>query len=253
MTLLASSVCDIHHCIVLKSTTPQPCENILVSNCTMETTCTAVKIGTESHGDFRDIHVSNCAIRNTSSGIAIHVKDGATVERVTFTTISYEEQAEDVVRYVASPFLIDIERRHAESRLGTVRDVTISDFSAQSRMGILIQGTPESHIRNLVLRNVHLRVTEPFDFSDRHKRVGGFRTTSDERDTLFARKPSYVTLAYVDDPQIKGLRVEIADSVFSTQPRSALFMENVSNAMLRDVVRVPAEGPIDQEERHEKI
>lgn len=228
-------------CIVLKSTGPEPCENIVVSNCILETTCTALKIGTESHGDFRDIHISNCVLRNTSSGIAFHVKDGATVKRVTLSSISYEDRAEDPIRYVASPLLMDLERRHADSRLGRIRDVTISDFQAHTRTGILIQGLAESPIENLVLRNVSLRVDAPLDFGERMKRVGGHRTTSDERDTLYARKPSYCTIAHVWSLRVEGLRVDIRDKVFRANPRSALWLEHVTQETVRDVTRTPAD------------
>jgi len=229
-------------CIVLKSTQPVPCENIVVTNCTLETTCTAIKLGTESHGDFRHIHVSNCVVRNTSSGIGFYLKDGATMEAITLANISYEESQNDPKRNAGCPLFMDIERRHPDSAVGTIRDVTISDFYARTCAGALIQGMPESPIQNLTLRNVHLRVGEPMDFSRRTKRIGGYRTTSDERDTLFARKPSYVTIAHVSGLDVRGLRVEIAEDVFRSQPRSALWLEHVEDASVRDVVRLPRDA-----------
>jgi polygalacturonase len=80
-------------CIVLKSTEPYSCENVVVTNCTLETTCTALKLGTESRGDFRDVHFSNCTIRDTPVGIGFYMKDGTTMERVTFSDISIETVA----------------------------------------------------------------------------------------------------------------------------------------------------------------
>jgi polygalacturonase len=231
-------------CIACKTSSEEPCENVVITNCTMETTCTWIKFGTESHGDFRDIHVSNCVLRNTSSGIAFHMKDGATMERITLSSISYEEREEDPVRYVASPLLMDVERRHADTPVGTIRDVTIRDFYAESRMGGLIQGMPGNPIRNLTLSNFHLRVEDPWDFQDRQKRIAGTRTTQDGRDTLHARKPAYMTLAHVEGAVVEGLRVEIAGDIFRGQPRSALWLADVRGERVRDVDRLPrAESP----------
>ena len=150
------------------------------------------------------------------------------MERITLSNLSYEERDDDPVRYVASPLFMDIERRHADTPPGTIRDVTIRDFSARTRMGGLIQGMPESPIRNLVLRNINLRIEAPFDFSDRHKRIGGRRTTRDERDTLYARKPAYMTLAHVEDVVVDGLRVDIAEDVFDRR------FDRLGDQMARD-------------------
>ncbi|MBA4302300.1 MAG: hypothetical protein C0433_19680, partial [Cyclobacterium sp.] len=61
-------------CIVLKTNdlTFPDCENIVVNNCTLETLCSAIKIGSETRRNFRDIVFSNCVIKNTSQGISMY-------------------------------------------------------------------------------------------------------------------------------------------------------------------------------------
>ena len=227
-------------CIVLKSTEPCPCENVVITNCTLETPCTALKIGTESHGDFRDIHVSNCTARNTSRGIGFYVKDGATVERVTFSNISIEVFEDvDYAKHTIYPIFMDIERRHADSRVGSIRDVTLCDIHIRTVAGILIQGMPESPIENLVMRNVSVRVNYAADYADRHKAVGGTRTTQDERDTKYARLPSYATLAHVKGLTLDNVRVFIAEEAFRPYERSAVCGWELEDAVLHNVHRHP--------------
>jgi hypothetical protein len=209
-------------CIVLKSTDPYPCENVVVTNCTLETTCAAIKLGTESHGDFRDVHFSNCTIRNTSVGIGFYLKDGATMERVSFSNISIETLPQEEGRHVVYSLFMDIERRNPDSRIGLIRDVVFRDIQIKGGAGALLQGMPESPIENLSLQNVTVRVDESADWSKRIKAIGGRRSTSDERDTLYARKPSYLTFAHIRGLLLQDVRVFIEPSVQARWPRAAV-------------------------------
>jgi hypothetical protein len=82
-------------------------------------------------------------------------------------------------------------------------------------------------------------VPKPIDYSDRRKHIGGRRTTRDERDTLFARKPSYATVAHVDGLSVDGLRVSMANAALAQYERAVFSGYFVSNYALRDVSRAP--------------
>jgi len=78
------------------------------------------------------------------------------------------------------------------------------------------------------------------DYAKRRKAVGGTRTTSDERDTCYARLPSYVTLAHVDGLTLENIRVLIAEEAFQQFERSAVCGREVENGVIRNVYRTPA-------------
>jgi polygalacturonase len=226
-------------CIVLKCTTAHTCENVVVTNCTLESGATAIKLGTESHAAFRDVHFSNCTINRSSGGIGLFVKDGACMERLTFSNISITDRDNESVASGAAPIFMDIERRHADSPLGHIRDVVLNGIQIHSRFPSLIQGTPESYIENLTIRDLSHRVEQWQDFSQRKKRGGGVRTTSDERDTLFARQPAYLTLAYVDDLTLDNVRIDITPEVYAIEPRAAVSLHHTRNVCLHRVRRIP--------------
>jgi polygalacturonase len=232
-------------CIVCKTRDGAPCEDITVTNCVLETIATAVKIGTESPSDFRNVLVSNCVIRNSTVGIGIYIKDGGTAERISFAhctieTIRRPELAGGSLPNSVYPIFVDIEKRRPESPIGKVRDLSFSDIAVVSDNGILVQGMSAGRIENVSLRNVTMRVDRAFDYSARRKHVGGkVDSTEDRRETLYARKPSYVTLANIDGLTVDGLRVFIPDEVFNKYPRSALSAHSTSNAIIRDVQRRP--------------
>ena len=216
-------------CIVLKSTEPAPCENIVITNCTLETTCTAIKLGTESFGDFRDILVSNCVIRNTRTGIGFYLKDGATMERITFSGLTVE--TEDF------PIFIDVERRYPDSRAGTIRDVTLHNVQIKSSGGALIQGMPESAIENLTLQTISLRIDNPRDHAMRTKPKGSARCSPDARDTLYACKPSYLTLAHINGLTLDNIRIATPEE--GQVVHAAVGGYHLQNGILRNVRRLP--------------
>ena len=147
--------------ICLKSTNRfgeySACENIVVNNCTLESTSTALKIGTESHGDFRNIIFSNCVITNTNRGISIVVRDGATVENVYFTNLIIHCSRKhfnwwgdgDPIRFI-------LLKRTPQSRLGTIRNIFVQNVTATGMGTSLMQGYEGSPLENIMLDNVRL-------------------------------------------------------------------------------------------------
>ena len=229
-------------CICLKTTKGNPCENIVVTNCTLETVATAIKFGTASQGDFRDIRISNCTIRNSTVGIGIFVKDGGTVERVAFENISIETLKEptlvhDWLRNMIYPVFVDIEKREDGSPAGAVRDITFRDIDIYSDNGILIQGMPESEIENATFENITIRVDKSFDYSQRTKHTGGKSNPKDARRTIYARKPSYFTLAHIKGLALDNIRVFVKDDVIAKYPRSALSLNECASGIIRSVFR----------------
>ena len=229
-------------CIVCKATEAYPCENIVVTNCTMETTCTAIKLGTESHGDFRDIHFSNCTIRNTSVGIGFYLKDGATMERISFSNISIENLGMDNQRHAVFPIWMDEERRHPDSRLGKIRDIVFSNIQIVTPASAVVQGMPECSLENLTFRDITIRVPATASWAERSKAVGGSRTTSDERDTLYVRKPSYLTFAHVDGLTLDGVHVFVAKEAQNAADRAALGVYASRGVKITDASRVVQGG-----------
>jgi len=232
-------------CICPKTESGGPMENLVVENCILESISAAIKLGTGSSGDFRDIKVSNCVIRNSGVGLGLFIKDGGTVERVSFSNISIETTTQNTpinsgLRNTIIPIYIDLGKRHADSPIGRIRDVSFSDIQIASDNSIVIQGMPESAIENLTLRNISFRVSEGFDFSQRVKREGGESTYTDERKTLFVRQPTYIALAYVNGLTVDNVRVLIDDDIFKQFPRSAVAVFNSQNGVIENVRRVPA-------------
>lgn len=150
--------CDITTCddaIVLKTwKNGQPCEDVTVTNCTLETLCAALKLGTESYADYRRITFSNCAVRAASRLFAIYVRDGATVEDVLVSNITGSTKAPLVLN---RPIQLMVSKRTADSPLGLIRNISIEQVSCETDGRILLTSIVPDRISDIRIRDLHLR------------------------------------------------------------------------------------------------
>ncbi len=249
-------------CIVLKTkdreqlddAVGKTCENIVVTNCVFRTGCTALKIGSESKGDFRDIHFSNCSIRESSVGFGIYLLDGALVERVSCTNISMEIVPDNRYRPQDEPYFIHIwpicifvDRRTPESRLGRIRDVILRDIQGQSDYGALVLGHPESPIENLCLENITLRVNANLPYSPRQlpchqgyledrNRIRRSQSPGQASELLPARpeqlpphQPAYLNIEEVSDLTMENFKIYVTEAAAAGNSRVALSKVNVAD------------------------
>ncbi len=235
--------CDIiagDDCVVIKTADGRPSEDIEVSHCTLETIATALKLGTESTGDFRNIEFRDCSIRRTTVGIGIYIKDGGKVENVRFRRIhieNYRPEGRSTVEGAIFPIFMDIERRHADSPVGIIRNILLEDISIRSGFGVLLQGMPESPLRDIHIRNLLFEVRDSWDWSGRRKHIGGRRTLVGQRDTEFARLPAWVVVAHAEDLTVKGLHLIATEEEWNRFPREPLLLPHVMRPKVEDVQR----------------
>jgi polygalacturonase len=155
--------CDIESgddALCLKATSALPCRNITASGCTLSTKCNAIKLGTESLGDFEGIRISDCHIVDTRmSGIALNSVDGSHLHDVTIRDI--------VMDSVTVPISLRLGARLRTFRtgdtarpIGILRDVTIRNVRVTGArlIGLLINGIPGHPVESLTLENIQIQL-----------------------------------------------------------------------------------------------
>lgn len=157
-------------CICLKTTKGNseygPCENIVISDCTLTSTSAAIKIGTEGVGDFRNIIVSNCIISKSNRGLSIQIRDGGNVENVTFSNCIVETR-----RFcsdwwgTAEPVTITCFRRDENTVAGHIKNIRYFNVTCKGENGVLIYSSPENPVENVVFENcnIHMEKTSKWD------------------------------------------------------------------------------------------
>jgi len=227
-----------------KTFPPFPCEDIEVNDCVLESAAAALKLGTSTATDFRHIHIHDCKIIHSPVGFGIFMKDGGVVQDVVVENLEIGPCHQNRPGYFPAPLFMDIEKRNAGSKIGVIRDITLQNIHVTGATGLLLQGMSESPLENVTLRNITFDVREPEDYAKRRKNVGAYPdpTRLTDRDTKYARIPTYAALANMKNLNIDNFHVNIQESDFNKFPRSALALLGVDGAQISKVSRTPDAG-----------
>lgn len=195
--------------IARKGKPANPCQNITVTNCILESSSTALGIGTETEADISHVHFNNCVIRNSNKGIGINVQDGATVSNIIFSNLTIELNrrhwnwwgSAETCRFV-------LKKRTPSSRLGVIRDVVVENILAHPRGTSTIIGHPDQPLENIRLRQIQLKML-PEDAKDK-------------------RATDALQIEQVNGLVINDLSVEWPEQETEQKWRSALVIKDVS-------------------------
>ena len=138
-----------------------PCENIIVSNCILSSSSTALMIGTETEADIRHVHFSNCVIRNSNKGFGINVQDGATVSDIMFSNLTIDTNrrhwnwwgSAEMCKFI-------LFQRKPSSPLGVIKNITVHHIVAHVRGTSTITGDKSQSLENIVFSDVQIFMLE---------------------------------------------------------------------------------------------
>lgn len=138
----------------------RPTQDVRVTNCHLTTIHNALKLGTESVGDFRNILFSNCTIvgqshawkGDLSTGVSLQTVDGGHLARVTVSDIRMTD--------VRAPIFVRLGKRGRSQDVpvaGTLKNVSISNVVAVGAMtASSITGVPGAPVADIALKNVRI-------------------------------------------------------------------------------------------------
>ena len=159
MRIIGCHVVCADDCICLKASKGNseygPCENIIISGCTLTSTSAALKIGTEGVGNFRNVIVSDCIVSKSNRGISIQIRDGGNVENVSFNNIYIETR-----RFCpdwwgsAEPIAITAFRRDENTVCGSIKNIRFNNIICKGENGVLVHGTKDNLIKDVTFENV---------------------------------------------------------------------------------------------------
>lgn len=151
-----------------------PCENIVVTNCTMTSRSCAIKIGSENMDTIRQVLFSNCIIKNSNRGVGIQNRDEGVVTDVTFSNMLIEGHFfSDVWWGKAEPIYVTAYRRAkinhkdaswrfpkgaTEGRVGEVKNIYFSNIKCSSENGVYVSAESPGKLSNIVFENVDLLI-----------------------------------------------------------------------------------------------
>ena len=137
--------------------------DLVVSNCTLESRSSALRVGygaDTDNGEIRDCLFANLALRG-NRGICVNVRGPYSVEHVQFSNIAIRTRL-NAGHYwgKAEPIHISAIPYSDPKKLGHIWDARFNDINAEGEQGVVIYGCPESVIRDIAFHNVRLAITE---------------------------------------------------------------------------------------------
>jgi len=166
------SDCDLDtgdDAICIKATRAVPSEDIIVTGCRICSTWGALKLGTESAGDFRNILFSDIVIRNTEGGgIKLISMDGCRMENVVADNI--------IMDNVSGPIFIRLGARlrryfddEPKREVGSIRGIELRNIRVRvweegyllygklpRKAGVIVTGVPGHPVQDVVMDNVRI-------------------------------------------------------------------------------------------------
>ncbi len=157
--------------ITLKSTSPRLCEDITITNCVVSSHCNAVKLGTETNGGFRNIHISGIVVKPSSdqrsrffgkpigtSALSLEIVDGGIMDQVIVSNMT--------VTGTESPIFIRLGHRgrgwlpdqHIQ-QVGSLRGININNVRVREagRYGCSITGLPDHPVEDIRLSHITIQ------------------------------------------------------------------------------------------------
>jgi polygalacturonase len=177
-------------------------ENIIISNCNLQSYSSGIRIGFLDQNTVRNIRVSNVNITHSTRGIGIFLRDEGSLENISFTNVFIETHLRTGDWWGnGEPIHISAVRGKENVELGKIRHVLFSNIICEGENGLLVYGSKESVIEDIVFDHVRFTLKD----SKLNEVAGGnidLRGCLYPQEQLFKRDIPGFLAAYVE-----GLRI----------------------------------------------
>lgn len=227
-------------CLVLKASRNfgqyGPCEGITITNCTLESSSAAIKIGNEGPYPLRSATVSNCTIVRTNRGISLTNRDGETVEDILFTDMTIETKMRPMMWWGSGePVFISAAPRTTGAPVGVFRGIQFANLTCRSESGMYLRGTRSVPLRGISFRGIDLLIEKTTSIP------GGFYDVRPNDDPgaggLDRRTTAGFFAAEVDGLRLNGVNIDWGGAPGSSPAYygAALELHQCANVSLEQV------------------
>lgn len=183
------------------------CERAVVTNCLIQTSCAALKVGSNLvYHPIRDICFSNCVITTSSRAIGLYSTRGSVVENISFSNIICKTNSSLVLN---RPIQISVWNESMyqwePSTSSVMRNILISGFTCETDGRILIAAQDGCVLENVTLRDIFMkypRIEDPSLIASGHTSTQGAPTNPEARSARASLVADNVTNLVVDNYQV---------------------------------------------------
>ncbi|MEO7766692.1 MAG: glycosyl hydrolase family 28 protein [Ferruginibacter sp.] len=182
-------------------------ENILVTNCNLQSYSSGIRIGFLDQNTVRNIQISNVNITNSSRGIGIFLRDEGSLENISFSNMYIETKLHTGDWWGnGEPIHISAVRGKENVTLGKIKNISFRDIVCKGETGLLVYGSNESIIEDVHFNNITFELTD----SKLNDVAGGnidLRGAMREKEQLFARDIPALLFQYVKNISITDFKL----------------------------------------------
>lgn len=210
-------------------------ENINITNCNLQSASSGIRIGFLDQNTVRNIHVSNVNITNSTRGIGIFLRDEGSLENITFDNIYIETKLRTGDWWGnGEPIHISAVRGNADTsvKLGSIKHVMFSNIICKSENQILLYGTPESIIEDVVFKDIRFELTD----SKLNDVAGGnidLRGVLGQKNGLFQSDIAGIMMSYVKDIRLEDVSLQWTNTRMPYFTHG-LQLHHFSNVVIKD-------------------
>lgn len=133
------------------------CRNITVRHCRVASQSCALKIGTESFGDFDNIVFEDCQVLRSNRGLGIFSRDGGKITNVRFSRIALEcHETADGFWGSGEAMTITLDDRRASRPAGAISGVVFEDISGTMEGAINVVSTGQATISGIRMSRIRI-------------------------------------------------------------------------------------------------
>ncbi len=137
-----------------------PTSDIIVRDSVVMSKKTALKIGTESTRDIKNVLFENCSVINSSRGLALHLFDGGVYENVIYRNIDVDLKEYAKEPATGEPVKIALGKRKPNSPAGTMKGIRFEKINCSGPYASPINGAAGLLVGDIVFEDCHWTVTE---------------------------------------------------------------------------------------------
>ncbi|KVI03522.1 Glycoside hydrolase, family 28 [Cynara cardunculus var. scolymus] len=144
-----------------------PLYNLTATDSWIRTKSSAIKFGSASWFEFKDLLFNNITIVDSHRGLGLQIRDGGNVRDVTFSNINITTRYYDPSWWGrAEPIYVTTCPRDDTSKTGTISNLLFVNITATSENGIFLSGSKNGNLRNLKFLNVNLNYKRWTNYAD---------------------------------------------------------------------------------------
>lgn len=134
-----------------------PLYNLTATYCWIRTKSSAIKLGSASSFDFKNLLFDNIKIVQSHRGLGLQIRDGGNVSDVTFSNINISTRYYDPSWWGrAEPIYVTTCPRDSSAKEGSISNLAFINITAISENGVFLSGSKHGLLSNLRFINVNL-------------------------------------------------------------------------------------------------